>query len=99
MLAGPFKVAAGKVPHPTAGVAQLLSFFEENLAGTLFVVAEGVVDGESDLVGDEGEVADFARRIGIGMACAEAEAAETAVGRCEREDACSLQIRLFKKLH
>jgi hypothetical protein len=99
MLARPLEFAVREVPHPTAGVAELLAFLEEELAGALLVVAEGVVHGESDLVGDEREVTDFVGRIGILAAGAEAEAAETAVGRGQREDARGLQIRLCKQLH
>ena len=99
MLARPFDFAVRKVPDPTAGVAQLLAFLEEDFAGALLVVAKSVVDGKSDLIGDEGEVAYFVGRIGICAAGAEPEAAETSIGGGEWEDAGGLQIRLFVELH
>ena len=56
MLARPFDFAAGEIPHPTAGVAEPLAFFEEELAGALLIVAQSVVNGERDLIGNQGEV-------------------------------------------
>jgi len=35
-------------------VAELLAFLQEEFAGALLVVAKGVVDGESNLIGNEG---------------------------------------------
>ena len=53
MLTRPFDFAVGEVPDPTAGMAEFLSFLEEEFAGALLFIAEGVVDGESNLIGDE----------------------------------------------
>jgi hypothetical protein len=99
MLARPLEFAVGKVPDPTAGMAELLAFLEKEFAGALLVVAESVVDGESNLIGDEGEVADFVGRIGICAAGAEAEAAETAISGGQGKDAREFQIGLFVQPH
>jgi hypothetical protein len=80
-------------------VAELLPFFEEELAGALFVVAEGVVYGKSDLVGDEGEITDLLGRIVIGLVSPETKATEAAIRGGEGKDASSLQVGLFIQLH
>src|ERR1700720_1120897 len=99
MLARPFDFAGDEVPHPTAGVTEFLAFREEEFTGALLFVAEGVVDGERDLVGDEGEIADLLGGIGIGVACTEAEAAEAAIRGGEGKDASGVQTRLLIVLH
>ncbi len=99
MFARPFKFAGDEIPHPTAGVAELLPFFQEKLAGALLFVAESIVDGEGDLIGDEREVTHFIGRIGIVVTRTEGEGAKAAVGCGERENACGLKTEVSIEIH
>jgi hypothetical protein len=80
-------------------MAELLAFLEEEFAGALLVVTKGVVYGESNLVGDEGEITDLLGRIVIGLVGPETEATEAAIRGGEGENAGSLQAGLFIKSH
>src|ERR1700691_1573330 len=64
MLARPFDLAGCQIPLPTAGLAQLLAFFEIKFASSLFLVTQRIVNRQGNLFGYQREVSNFAGRIG-----------------------------------
>src|SRR5580698_4303105 len=63
MLTRPFNLAVCHIPLPTASVTQLLAFFEIELASSLLLVAQGIINCQCDLFCYQREVARFVGRI------------------------------------
>lgn len=50
MFLRPLKLTAGEIPHPAAGVTQLLAFLQKKFCSPLFLVAQRVIDGQRNLI-------------------------------------------------